>query len=59
MKTMLHTGLISLFIIVCSISTVFAPPPQKTVPEALSPLWLAVPVAGMFVYRFIRARNRS
>ncbi|HJT80956.1 MAG TPA: hypothetical protein VJ719_07155 [Chthoniobacterales bacterium] len=56
MKTMLKTTAVSLLALICCAPDVFAAF-QKQVPEVLSPLWLALPVAGMFVYRAIRAKK--
>ncbi|HJT80955.1 MAG TPA: hypothetical protein VJ719_07150 [Chthoniobacterales bacterium] len=56
MKTILRTTSLSLVALSCFASSLFAAP-VKQVPEVLSPLWLAVPVAGMLVYRYIRAKK--
>ena len=56
MKTMLKAPSVSLLALVCCASEVFVAF-QKQVPEVLSPLWLALPVAGMFVYKYIRAKK--
>lgn len=31
--------------------------PSKSVPEVLSPLWLAVPLVGMMAFNFIRRKK--
>ncbi|HJT80954.1 MAG TPA: hypothetical protein VJ719_07145 [Chthoniobacterales bacterium] len=57
MKTMLGTTSVSLFALICLAGQLLAQNNIKHVPEVLSPLWLAIPVAGMFVYRYIRAKK--
>jgi hypothetical protein len=49
--------LASLYVLICFASTALAGGPVKTVPEVLSPLWLALPVAGMIAVRYIRSKK--
>jgi hypothetical protein len=56
-KTTLKILLPLVAVLSCFASPVFAHGPIKNVPETLSPLWLAVPIAGMLAFSFLRRKK--